>query len=578
MGWLRGLGRLTGAVVWVVAMAPALALLSAAVFDRGPGGEARASLFPAALVALDPFVWECARNSLAMAAAVTIAARVVGVGVARRAVRCRFRGRMPLAALACAGLAVPPAFGAVGLGWLFAPRGPWSGWVAWFWVALATGAPLVGLATASALARIDPVWEDAARLAGANPGRVWRQFVWPVVRPDVGRALAAVFTLTLFEPGAPLALGLRRTLAFQGVESALGGGVGQLSRAAVLALAAASLAAAVRLIVGWLVGPSNPVPSREILSIPRAATTSWGPGVGFVVVLLLATAAAWVPIVGLLAAACQPAWTGPSGATWPWVSFAGFVAVFHDPLTRGYLTNSAALGVGVVVLDLVTARALAAWTLTRRGRHAVDRLAEWPAALPPLAVGVGVLAVPGMLRMALDALRMSENRRPLWQVFEAVVDAFDPDRTPWVALIVAVGVVRLPLLARSALDRRRGLRPVLVDAAVSLGATRRQARRTLSGHWLGVPPTAAIVTLALASTNVAPALLLAPTAETRPLGPAVLSLANEPGGGRNRAAALASMAVVVNLATLALAARGRSGAFRQLGRGSSGFRGPIPVP
>jgi hypothetical protein len=52
--------------------------------------------------------------------------------------------------------------------------------------------------------------------------------------------------------------------------------------------------------------------------------------------------------------------------------------------------------------------------------------------------------------------------------------------------------------------------------------------------------------------------LFAPAADTRPVGPAVLALIDEPDGGLARAAGLASIAVAVNLAGLAVAARGRA--------------------
>ena len=169
--------------------------------------------------------------------------------------------------------------------------------------------------------------------------------------------------------------------------------------------------------------------------------------------------------------------------------------------------------------------------------------------------------------MAVDASRATGLRSSVVESLGAVVDALDPDRTPWVALIVAVGLARLPLLKRSAVARRRGLRPSRLDAAVTLGATRRQSRRTLSGRLLGASPSAALLTLSLASTSVTPALLLSPTAETRPVGPAVLTLIDEPGDGFTRAAALATACTALNLFALALSARGRSGLAREWYRG-----------
>ena len=72
--------------------------------------------------------------------------------------------------------------------------------------------------------------------------------------------------------------------------------------------------------------------------------------------------------------------------------------------------------------------------------------------------------------------------------------------------------------------------------------------------WLAGSRGALALTFALAATNLAPALVLAPTAESRPLVPGVLILADEPGDGLARAATLASLALVVNLAAFTLAA------------------------
>ncbi len=208
MGLLRGLGRWAGVGLGGILLAWLVALGPAAVLDRGPGGAVRPSLLPAALVVLDPFVWACAGNSVVVAAIVAAGSLILGLALARVVVGWRFWGRMPLASLAIAPLVVPPLFGALGLramlgaaiGGTGGGLSRWVPWMAWVWVGLAGGVPLVAMASATILARVEPGWGDAARLAGVGPLRVWRKFAWRVVRPDVARAAGTVFALTLVEP------------------------------------------------------------------------------------------------------------------------------------------------------------------------------------------------------------------------------------------------------------------------------------------------------------------------------------------------------------------------------------------
>jgi iron(III) transport system permease protein len=549
----------------VVAFAPVPALVAAAWIDRGPDGFARLSVFPAALAALDPYLWDACRNSLVMSAVVTLAARFLGVGLARVAARWRFWGRTPLIALALAGVEIGPTFGAIGarsllgaperwgLSGSWARVVPWVSWVVWFWVALASAVPLVAVAAADALARVDPLWVDAARLCGASPRRVWRQVVGPIVRPEVARALGAVFTLTLLEPGAPLVLGLRRTLGYQTAESALSGSPEGLTRSVVLALGATLIAALVRLLIVWRAGPCDEVRRDEPLPTRRPIRADWGRSIALVALFGLAAICAWLPAAGLLAVALRdggPWGSTPSAAR---LSVQAFVQLVRDPLTRGYLVNSAFLAVGALTLDLVLARGIASWVGTRPGGRRLDRLASWPEALPPLALGVAVLALPVTLRAAAELLPTTQSSPTPRDLLPTMVDLIDPERTPWVALVVAVALVRLPSLAREAVERRRLLRPEPLEAALGFGASHRQAARTIPGRWLGVSRASAFAAWALVATNVTPALLLAPTADSRPLGPAVLTLIDEPGTGLARASALAMVGVTLNLSAFFVA-------------------------
>jgi len=548
---LRWLGRWAGTGLWVAVLAPALALVPAAVLDRGAGGAVRPTLFPLALAALDPFLWDCARNSVAVALCVTLGSLVLGIGLARVVVRWRFWGRPVLAALTLAPLVVPPLLGAIGLrrlagaflgsGW--PALGPLAGWIGWVWVALASGVPLVALATAAALTRSDPSWEDAARLAGSTDRRTWWQLIWPGVRPSAARAAGAVFMLTLIEPGAPLVLGLRRTLSFQIVDAALG--PEPAPRAAVLAVVATAFAVVARGLFRWW--GRGRAGGTELVdeSIARAVIARWPRAACYTALLGLAVVLAWVPVLALLAPAM------PGG-----VSLRRMVDV--DPESRRLLLNSLVLGLAVVTIDLALGWTLAAWA----GRRAiwVLSLAAWPELFPPLALGVGALVLPEVLHMGADWARVSAGagHEALARGAGLLAGGLDTYRTPGVLLALAVAAARLPFQTRAVEHGWSRFRPTLIDAALLLGARPRQARRTATGLWLGAAPSALFLTFALAATNLAPALVLAPTIESRPVAPAILILADEPGVALARAAALAAVALTVNLTALAFAATRRS--------------------
>ena len=88
---LRRLARIAAIATVALIGLPVALLVPAAVFDQGPTGAVRASLFPMALTLWDPFVWTCARNSL------IVAAIVAAVSLADR--RGAGAGRGPVAVL-----------------------------------------------------------------------------------------------------------------------------------------------------------------------------------------------------------------------------------------------------------------------------------------------------------------------------------------------------------------------------------------------------------------------------------------------------------------------------------------------
>lgn len=561
---VRALGRWAGTALGLIVLAPLLALVAAAVLDRGPRGNVRITLFPAALTVLDPFLGNAVRNSVAVALAAALGSLAIGVPIGLAFGRWRFWGRRILWGLILAPLAVPPAIAALGLRSTFGPSGSWRagwnlfsartglepGWGAWCWVALASGIPLVVLATARALAQIEPGWEDAARLVGASRLRIWWEIVWPAIRPTAVRASGVVFTTTMAEPGAPIVLGLRRTLGFQLVESVLG--PDPAPHGAALALAVIVYAAIATVVFRWWGRSLLTSTGQRPLGRPRRAAAIQA--AAHMTLLGIVAIVAWLPVAPLLVLSLATA-PGDSSGRLSGAAHA-ILGLLHDPVIRRVGLNSLALGAGVLCLDLLLARTAVAWE--NRHRTWLRRLVSVPEVIPPLVFGVAALAVPHVAAIASTALEAMGGAGALVRGLRGVNAVLDPYQTP-ALLLLAVTAARGAYLARSVQGGMRRYRPSLASAALNLGAVPARARRLARVGWFGASLGAIAFSITQAATNLAPALVVTPTMESRTVLPALLILADEPGGGLERAATLGLCAVVVNAAAFILAACDRDG-------------------
>jgi iron(III) transport system permease protein len=577
----RAIRRAITSVLGLVLLAPVVALLPSAVIDIGPEPESRArvSMFPLALAALDPLIWTSLWNTMAVAATVAVGSLVIGVALGGVVARLRFWGRPLLSALIIAPAVGAPALFALGILGLVDPVGPrgigrlfdsmaraqgysariWP-WLVWVWAALIQGVALVALTTRSAYGRLQPFGQDAARLAGARPLWIWWTLTWPTLRPRVISAVYLVFMINIGDPAPPLVLGLRRTLGFQMVATALG--PDPFPRLAAIALIVLAITLAGRALVWWRGGsiyderisPGDDQDSqaRQTLIAAWPHTTVSFMSLGCWSLL------AWVPVGGLMRIAL-------TGST--------YLDNLHPPARLGVvellrrlttypthqlLAHSAILGLGVVAL-----LCLLSWrpsrgpigTLARGWRSAVSFQADF---VPPLVAGVGVLALgrTAMLSSRFFAASLEWTRGGLWM--DRIALTFDPFVFPGLLLFVGTCLAFLPRRLATRLEPlgREDTSARRVEQLRIAGAGRGSAVWHVWRRAGGIPLPTMVLWGTLLATAISPALVLAPTLQSRPIGPGIVVLIDQPDDHRARAASLALAAIALDLLALGWASAG----------------------
>jgi iron(III) transport system permease protein len=572
-------------VLGLLQLVPAVALILAVCFDRGPAGEPRFSphAFPVVLWIFDDFAWTCARNSVLFALVISLASLLIGVGLGWLLVRRRFWGRPVLHAAVLTVLAAPPAFVALGMLGLIGPPHPWPWpvaarstegpggpgasleswaglplWIMWVWTTLPAAAAFVAFSATAAIERLERSWEDAARLAGASRFRIWLNLSWPVIRPAVLRATALVFLFTVAEPGAPLILGLRRTLAFQIVSAA--GRSDPFPGVAVWAIMAGLYGFIGWLFFNWRAGP--PIVAGRQTSVAafsngrqtrRATSLS-----AFVSTLVLAVWAivGWLPILGLV-----PLVAGSAAA-----STAGGAGVLLEHARRIALPPVPQLATNSLVFGFAVACTLPVLAWMRRpdddmpvARAALRRFMRAITQVPPLVLGAGMLALPWLAELASRFLLEQGHSAPAL-FLEHVARSIDPYRNSWILMACCLLLVLAPLDFsgwRANPPPALGPKPAKsnsgFETALAAGATRARARwlsaHLRPGRWVG----RFVLVWVLAATNLTPSLLFVPWSDSRTVAPAALVLAGGDAESRSQAAALALGVVAANIGALGLA-------------------------
>jgi iron(III) transport system permease protein len=322
-----------------------------------------------------------------------------------------------------------------------------------------SGLPLVLLAGAAALRRVDPALEEAARVCGASPVRALLAATVPLTLPSLLSGAVMVFLMSASAFGVPYILGVSatpptRVLTTRIYELVLLGGEGSLARAVVLATALLLLTP-VALWATWVLGRSGRVRlsagkgvSPRPFPLGRARLPLTG-AVGLTCLLLVL-----LPLGAIALTSVQRSF----GAHLAWESFTlqHWSGVLFEARTLQATGRSLVLAAGAGLL--VCGFGLASAVLQRHFRRlgaAVESLAVWPYAVPGT-----VLAI---------ALLIAFSRDLRFILFNRVAFVLALAHTPWL-LLVAYAAKYLAHGTRNSSEALAQVDPSLAEAARVSGA------------------------------------------------------------------------------------------------------------
>lgn len=495
-------------------------------------------------VFMNPLYREGLANSFWLACWTTLGCLLLAVPLALLVARHQFPGKTWLNSLVLMPLVLPPFVGAIGvkailgqagalnallidLGWMD-PQHPadWLGMHPMAGIILMEVLhlyPILYLNVAAALAGLDPALEEAASSLGCPPWRrLWRVTL-PLVRPGLFAGGTLVFIWSFTELGVPLVFDFDRVTSVQIFRS-----LNDLSdNPFPYALVAVMLFFSTVIYAvgkggfgsgGAMVGGGRAVTARQVTRLPYGL--GWLASLVFALVILVAV----LPHIGVILLSFADDWYATVlPERWTLGHYAE--ALGHE-LTLASITNSLKYSVAAVLLALVLGTGVAWLNVRTRffGRQLLDFMAMMP------------LAVPGVV-LAFGCLAMTRPGRPFdWMIL---------DENPFLILVVAYAVRRLPFIVRSATAGFQQVNVVLEEAARSLGARPERAlwRITLP---LVLPHLLAggLLAFSLAMLEVSDSMVLAQQAAYFPITKAIYFLVMALGNGPNLASALGVWAMV----------------------------------
>jgi iron(III) transport system permease protein len=513
----------------------------------------------------NPIYREGLWNALALGLASTIATLLIALPLAMIGHRYDFHGKRVLGVLVLAPLILPPFVGAVGVKQMLGVNGALNALLTDLgmmdaahphdWLANGRFAgivlmnalhlyPILYMNIAAALANLDPAMEQAAENLGCPPWKRFFRITLPLAMPGIFAGSAIVFIWSFTELGVPLVFDYPRVAPvqiFDGLKSLESNPIPYALTAILLVIAAAvflfSKLVMGRAPLGTAPRPKGMQSAKKLRGWKSAACAVW---------FALTFAIASVPHLGVLLLSVAGRWYGtviPEELT-----MRHYIEALGNGLVVPSIQNSLVYA-GCATVIAVAIGLCVAWVVVRsdlRFRNLLDAFVMLP------------LAVPGLV-MAFGYLSLSQEGKP----FHFLIGA---GGSPFMLLVLAYAIRRLPYVVRAAVAGLQQSNPMLEEAARSLGATPARTLRRVAIPLIGANLAAgAILAFAFAMLEVSDSLILAQQEQHYPITKAIFTLLSTLGNGTELAAALGVWAMVflsVAIMGAAVLAGKRGGMFK----------------
>ena len=492
------------------------------------------------------FYRDCLLNSLLIGIFVTLITTLVALPLALAAVKRDFPGKIWVHALILLPMVMPPFVGALGFRQIFALNGSVNVFLAhvfafqpvdWlraapFWSVVFLEVlhlyPIMYLNVVASLANVDRSLEEAAANLGGGPLQVFRRVTFPLMLPGFFAGASIVFIWAFTDLGAPIILDYRAvvpSVIYHMHESPTGDPQGAVVVVTTLLLTAVLFLLARRMMTG-----------RTFAMLSKGSIQSKPPRASFrltlVIYLFLAflTLFALMPHFAVLMAAFAARWQStifPSSFT---------LANFSDLFSRSYamnaILNSLFYSLACTALVFLLG-VLIAWILVRtsfRGAAILDAATMLPLALPGIVLAFGYLVC--YYDVPLVGVRFN----------------------PFLLIIVAYSMRRLPYMVRAAVAGLQQVSTGLEEASTNLGASRLRTLLRITLPLIAANLLAgALLTFVFSMFEVSCSLMLLQTPDVFSFSPALAKILNDQ--APFTASALGLMGMVVLALGLFIASR-----------------------